>query len=206
MYIECEDTKRSTVVPTMRIRAGLLAVALAANLFVAAFFASSAHPCTCASVSPERQIKASDAVFSGEVVGIDENDLLQGAGLSLGKVTFDVRDAWKGASGNSIVVYGYGLEASCGIEFENDGSYLVYAHRSNGDAGKPLETSLCEGTKPLSDAETDLRVLGSPTTELPDTGGRPFQPSDGASFSVAVVAIVAAVGVLALRWGIRGPR
>jgi hypothetical protein len=196
------------VVPTVGIKARLLAVALVANLFVAAFLAPSAHACSCASVSPERQIKTSDAVFSGEVMETEEGGLVSPSdtGPPLGPVTLDVKDAWKGASENSIVVYGYGLEASCGIEFERGESYLVYAHRSNGEASKPLETSLCEGTKPMSDAGADLRVLGSPTTELPDTGGRAFQPGNGASFSVAVVAIIVAAGVLGLRWRVRGPR
>ena len=57
-----------------RTRAGLLAAALVVNLLlVGGPGASKAHACTCALVSTERQIKTSDAVFSGEVTRIEPN-------------------------------------------------------------------------------------------------------------------------------------
>jgi hypothetical protein len=56
----------------MRLRAGLLIAALVTNLFVAgAFDARAAYARSCAGGSPERQIKTSDAVFSGEVTRIE---------------------------------------------------------------------------------------------------------------------------------------
>ena len=175
----------------MRIRAGILIVALVANLFVAgAFDARVAYACTCAVVSLDKQIKMSDAVFSGEVVSIEPDKLARVAGPpSLGRVTFDVKESWKGVSEGAVAVYGHGPEASCGIEFEESRSYLVYAYRSNGES--PLQTDLCNSTRPLEHAGGDLRVLGPPEDPLPGTGGYGVSPPEGATplaFALLVLA------------------
>ena len=136
-------------------------------------------------------------MFSGEVVGIDENDLAPGPGPSLGKVTFDVSDVWKGVSEEPVAVYGQGPEASCGIDFERGESYLVYAYRSSGDGA--LETNLCDATKPLTEAERDLGVLGPPT--LPGTGGS-ILPIGDATTIVAAFALLALASTL-VAWRLR---
>jgi hypothetical protein len=188
---------------TVRIRASLLAAALVVNLFVAGFLnAPGAYACSCIFQPLEKEIRTSDAVFSGEVVNIDESDLSPGVGPRLGKVTFDVNESWKGMLGESVAVYGQGPEESCGIEFENDESYLVYAYRSNGDTSEPLETNFCDATKLLDEAGGDLQILGPPTTGLPDTGG-PAPLSRGASSSIAVAVLIALSGTLALRRWVR---
>ena len=185
-----------------RIRLGFLIFALAVNLLVAGTSnLRNAHACTCAPLGPlEEHLRTSDAVFSGEVMGIDENDLSPGPGPRLGKVTFDVSDVWKGVSEEPVAVYGQGPGASCGIDFEEGESYLVYAYRSNGDGGNLLQTDLCNGTKPLGAAERDLRVLAPPDAALPGTGGYMFTPI-GATIA-GVFTLLALAGTLVM-WRLR---
>ena len=186
-----------------RIRLGFLIFALAVNLLLAGTSnLRNAHACSCISVPLEEHLRTSDAVFSGEVVGIDENDLSPGAGPQLGKVTFDVSGVWKGASEEPVAVYGQGPEASCGIDFEEGESYLVYAYRSNGDGTNPLQTDLCNATKPLAAAERDLRVLGPPDTTLPGTGGYIFSPI-GASATIAAAFALLALASTFVVWRLR---
>jgi hypothetical protein len=185
-------------VSTVRIRAGILAVALVVNVFVAGTFgARSAHACSCAMVSLEKEIKMSDAVFSGEVASVEPDKVAPGVRPpSLGRVTFDVKEAWKGISGGSAAVYGQGPGVSCGINFDEGRSYLVYAYRSNGESS--LHTDLCTATKPLENADGDLRVLGSPEDPLPDTGGYGVSLLEGAATFVAVPALLVLACVLIL--------
>ncbi len=187
-----------------RIRLGFLIFALAVNLLVAGTSnLRNAHACSCVSVPLEKHLRTSDAVFSGEVVGIDENDLSPGPGPRLGKVTFDVSDVWKGVSKESVAVYGQGPEATCGIDFEEGESYLVYAYRSNGDGANLLQTDLCNETKPLEAAERDLRVLGPPDAALPGTGGYILPIGDVTTATFALLALASALVVWRLRRGER---
>jgi hypothetical protein len=198
----------------VRIRAGLLAVALVVNLFVAIVFAApSAHACSCAGIqTPAEGLRASDAVFSGEVVGLGAEDPQPRDGTPLGGVEFRVKESWKGVSDGAAIIYGQGegyfgearegdmvVVNSCAVTFEQGESYLVYAYRRGENAGGPLGTDICTATKPLADAEADLRVLGPPTTGLPDTGGPAPLRDRGAPSSVAVVVLIALAGTLALR-------
>jgi hypothetical protein len=186
-----------------RIRLGFLIFALAVNLLVAGTSnLRNAHACSCASVPLEKHLRTSDAVFSGEAVGIDENDLSPGAGPQLGKVTFNVSDVWKGVSEEPVAVYGQGPEATCGIDFEEGESYLVYAYRSNGDGANLLQTDLCNETKPLEAAERDLRVLGPPDATLPGTGGYVFSPVGDATTIAAAFALLALASALVV-WRLR---
>ena len=185
-----------------RVRLGVLIFALAVNLLLAgASNLRNAHACSCISLPLEKHLRSSDAVFSGEVVGVDENDLSPGAGPRLGKVTFDVSDVWKGVSEESVAVYGQGPGASCGLNFEEDESYLVYAYRSNEDG--PLETDLCNATKPLTEAERDLRLLGTPDATLPGTGGSILPIGDATTAAFVLLALASALVVWRLRRGER---
>lgn len=112
-----------------------LAVALVANsLLLGSTGAGEAYACSCAGgESTEEAFRSSTAVFSGKVKKVKgaspESTEAVNALLSLGPVTFEVQEAWKGVSGNSVVVYGQGLEASCGMDFDRGETYLVYAYR-----------------------------------------------------------------------------
>jgi hypothetical protein len=182
-------------------------VALIANLFVAgAFDARGAYACSCATVSLEKQIKTSDVVFSGEVESVEPGARSPGVfPPSLGRVNFSVKESWKGVSGETVEVYGHGPGASCGIDFDEGESYLVYAYRSGDDGRGSLQTGLCDATKQLEHADGDLRLLGPPEGHLPETGGYGASPSDRATIFAAVAALVVLAGALILGHRARNP-
>lgn len=190
-----------------------LAAALAANLLLAGGpGAGEAHACSCA-VMPEvdQELRASDAVFVGELERRGVRDPDPHDDVPLTGVEFSVKEYWKGAPGGSVVVYGQGegygtsyeedgktlvVENSCDFQFSRDGDYLVYATRSDG----LLEASTCGRTASLGNAGKDLRVLGPPEGSLPDTGGYGVSAFEGAMISATVLALA---GALALQRIIR---
>ena len=173
----------------------LLILALLGNLVLAAGpYAAGAHACSCAGTgSTEEALRRATAVFSGEVKEIGELPQ-EGEGLTpyLVPVTFDVKAAWKGVSGESVVVHGQGPGASCGLDFERGEMYLVFAGGTGRGGDGPLETGLCSATRQTSE-ETARNMLGPPET-LPKTGGVLFHSPDRKVHP----AFVAATGVLAL--------
>lgn len=180
-------------------RIAFLVCVLVANLALAGGpGARSAYACTCeAGISLEEELESSDAVFSGEVTSIEEDELAPGGGPPLGRVTFDVNESWKGVTEGTVSVYGQGDGNFCGLDFDPDKSYLVYAYRT----GDHLETGLCTATKPLAEAREDLRLLGPPTSSLPDTGGPepPGALGSRTASAVTVSALLVLAGALFLR-------
>ena len=180
-----------------RRRMWFLAVALVANsLLLGGTQAGEAYACTCAGTrSVEETLKKSAAVFSGEVVKAEEEPPEppdgNGSFLGLGPVTFKVEETWKGASEDSVTVYGQGPGVSCGMDFEKGETYLVYAYRSDGNLG----TDYCGRTKLLSFAGSDVGELNAARGSLPDTGGprvpSPFQATIAAGFVAVLLATAA---------------
>ena len=184
-----------------------MAVALVANLLlVGGPGASDAHACTCAIFPLEKEIRRADAVFSGEVQGIDGGVPAPGGGSIRGKIAIDVRESWKGVSAESVDVYGQGDGVNCYNQFERGETYLVYAARAEKKGDEYLKNIACGATKPLDDAGADLRLLGSPEGSLPDTGGYGASAFEGAAVSAAVFALLALAGKVALRRGMSRPR
>ena len=184
----------------------LLILALLGNLVLAAGpYAAGAHACSCAGTgSTEEALRRATAVFSGEVREI--GDLPQeGEGLtpSLAPVTFDVKAAWKGVSGESVVVHGQGPGPSCGLDFERGETYLVFAGGTGRGGDGPLETGLCSATRQTSE-ETARNMLGPPL----ETGGvSPGRAERGIEFRrVATTAalVLLAAGALFAGRAMRG--
>lgn len=183
-----------------RRRIWLLAVALIANsLLLGGPQAGEAYACSCAETRDVQEtFEKSAAVFSGEVVKAEEvspetSDPPDPGDPYLGPVTFEVDEAWKGASESSVVVYGQGLGVSCGMDFEKGETYLVYAYRS----GDNLGTDYCGRTKPLSFAGPEVDELNAARGSLPDTGG-PRVPAPLRA-TIAAVALLAAAALAARR-------
>ena len=127
----------------------LLILALLGNLVLAAGpYAGGAHACSCAgSWSTEEEFRRSTAVFSGEVVEVGKLPMEQGGPTDpgvplLAPVTFDVKGAWKGVTGATVVVHGQGPGPSCGLNFERGETYLVFAGDRGRSGDGPLETGL----------------------------------------------------------------
>ena len=176
-------------------RVWFLFAALVANFSLAGGpQAGEAYACSCAETRDVGEtFERSDAVFSGKVVKIDEEPPDEvGPFPFLGPVTFEVEEAWKGASESDVVVYGQGPAVSCGINFEKGGTYLVYAHRTDGR----LATDYCGRTKPLSFAGTDVSELNASRGSLPDNGGPGASPLEAAMAAAAVLSLLAAAAVV----------
>lgn len=146
----------------------------------------------------EESFEKSAAVFSGKVVKVEEAPSVppDGDDPFLGPVTFEVEEAWKGASEGSVVVYGQGPEAGCGRNFEEGETYLVYAYRTD----DYLATDYCGRTKPVELASSDLRELDAARGSLPDTGGPGASPLEamivtGVALSMLTAAALVSRGI-----------
>ncbi len=155
----------------MRMRAVSVLLALVMSLLLLTLDVGPAYACSCMDVPLKNDIRDADAVFSGEVRSIDEAPGV-GSGFMAapGRISFAVEDSWKGVTAETVDVYGQGDGANCYNIFEEGEAYLVYASRAKGDDA-PLKNVGCGETKPLAGAEPDLRLLGAPADELPETGG-----------------------------------
>jgi len=180
--------------PATRTRAGFLIVALAVNLVLAStLHVREARACSCTGgFSVQEELRDSDAVFWGEAVSVEKQGSTSSTPPFLGPVTFEVRESWKGASRERVIVHGQGLGASCGLDFDTGKTYLVFAYHVGKGGDGPLETGLCTSTAPLSDVGVAPAALGSPTAQLPDTGG-PEAWSLGADLTAAAVVVFASL-------------
>ena len=170
-----------------------------------------AFACSCAIFGNQKEmvesgLSSSDAVFSGEVVDFEKSPsdttMMEGTMFTImsprpATATLRVSDVWKGPERETLEVSTSSQETACGVPFEEGREYLVYAY-----GGQGLETDLCSQTKPLSEAGTDLAVLGdgekpkddSNDEALSDTSGG---VSAGAMAGLAGLALASAVLVVA---------
>jgi hypothetical protein len=134
-------------------------------------------------------------VFSGEVQSIDEK-ATAGSGVMAapGRIAFAVDDSWKGVTMETVDVYGQGDGVNCYNTFEEGEAHLIYASRAK-EANAPLKNVGCGETKPLEGAEADLRLLGPPAEELPETGGPWPSAAGGALLATGVLSVAAACAV-----------
>ncbi|MED4601332.1 hypothetical protein P9314_11520 [Paenibacillus validus] len=123
-------------------------------------WAAFPHPCaacSCAAVTPLQAAEHAAAVFEGKVLGIRETYDPYDESGAIGRryaVRLEVDSIRKGELPSEAIVY-TGFH-SCGIDFKQGETYLVYAQeRHPGE----LETHLCAGTKALTDARDDLALL-----------------------------------------------
>ena len=172
MYKIYEPGRRARLnVVAARMRAGSVLLALVMSLLLVTLDVGPAYACSCMDVPLKNDIRDSDAVFSGEVRSIDEEATVGGGIMAApGRISFAVEDSWKGVTTETVDVYGQGDGANCYNLFEEGEAYLVYASRAK-EADAPLKNIGCGETKPLAGAGEDLRLLGPPAGELPETGG-----------------------------------
>jgi hypothetical protein len=132
----------------------------------------TALACSCIMSGPPCQATwRSDVVFAGTVVST--TPIVTGSsGLRFPamQVTFNVDQAFLGASAGPLqVVTGMG-GGDCGYRFKPGVKYLVYANKNEGSSR--LTTGICSRTRPFSEAKEDLQYF---TTIGPsDTGGRVY--------------------------------
>ena len=136
-----------------------------------------ASACTCAmppgsqEERAERALAKSSAVFSGEVVAVEQGTATA-SGPGNDTVTLRASEVWKGPEQKALKVRTPSQGMACGNHFEEGREYLVYAYGK-----RDLATDICTETKPLSRAGADLAALGDgerPTGDggvLSDTSG-----------------------------------
>ncbi len=139
--------------------ASVTAVALV-SLGLLALLPDCASACSCALVGSQQErakqaLSDSTAVFSGEVVAV-EKEAATAYHPGTSKITLRVSEAWKGPAQETLEVSTPSQGSACGYPFKEGQEYLVYAYGKE----EPFEVDLCSGTKQLSDADADLRVLG----------------------------------------------
>ncbi len=118
------------------------------------FYSSTGLACSCLPPgTPQEELGKMDAVFTGKV--------LEGKGKfnSTTEVKFSVSETWKGVNTKEVVIYTAMDSAACGVYFEKDKEYLVYAHLEEGK----YTTYLCSRTAGLTNAQGDLKELGKGT-------------------------------------------
>ena len=119
---------------------------------------SAAYACSCmAPPAPKIALEKSAAVFVGQVASVEK-------GQYGNTFQFKVSKKWKGIDGDTASIVSASSSAACGINFDSDRDYLIYAFKTEGDP--QLRTNLCTRTKRLTDAAADLAELGEPTTRV----------------------------------------
>ncbi len=162
-------------------------VTTALILAVGATFISSpddAHACDFPEPPPpETALDDAAAVFSGEVISIEQVD--DDPGQQYIAATIDVDRSWKGVDSSPVVVETHQDEATCGFPFEEGESYLVYAYSE----GTPLTTALYHRTRLLERADEDLDALGT-GTEVTDQADEPANGDDDFNPGILILAAV----------------
>lgn len=111
---------------------------------------ADALACMCIDVPPLNALEEHDAVFEGRVISVDH----RGGELV---VELEVVQHWKGIETERATVRTAESSAACGVSFEVETSWLVYADRE-GDA---LTTGICSRTRRIEDAEADIAAFGA---------------------------------------------
>jgi hypothetical protein len=186
--------------------AGVAAVALIA-LGLVVLLPDCASACSCGGDAPFQVLaKGADAsaVFSGEVMNIEEGSSTRLYGMSVPsrRVTLQVSEVWKGPQTETLEVTTPRDGATCGYNFKEGQEYLVYAYGKE----EALKVDLCSQTRPLSRADEHLRVLGDGRSSgdgdvLSDTsGGFPRLDTVGMlGLAVAVVSWVLLMRLVRIR-------
>jgi hypothetical protein len=132
-------------------------------IVVTAATESESFACICMSSGPPCQAAwASDVVFTGTVLSIEAVEIKTWETVYPSKlVTFSIdRGFINSPSGSAEVMTGAG-GGDCGYRFTPGGTYLVYARK--GESSR-LSTSICSRTRPIEQAEEDIRYLTTVAT------------------------------------------
>ena len=164
----------------------------------------SALACPCPELpGPLTSLERSTAVFSGEVIYVDEEgDALPLTGAGTRRVDFRVDRAWKGIERIRIGVHTESSSAACGYAFTSGKEYLVYAYGDRGD----LLVSACSRTRTLVDVSAEeLAALGEPTFLPEDEDWPPLNLiAENPKSSLAALAALTGLAVICLVRKVQG--
>ena len=149
------------------------------------------YACSCVLPGPPDQALAeSGAVFSGTVTAVTRPANV--GGIAPVRVTFTVARVWKGPEEVTMIINTPDSSASCGVDFVENGEYLVYARNVEGT----FQATLCSRTTQLANAGEDLAALGegkAPTA--PAGGAEPPSALPAAGEAQATYLVPAALGM-----------
>lgn len=127
--------------------------ALAPILCLLALAPGRAEACSCVATTAEEAFEGHDAVFEGRVLEVRRSDDPAGATVAV----LEVVQHWKGIESERVEVSTPAQGSMCGVAFEVDTSWMIYAAR----AGDALTTGLCSRTRPMAEADEDRAFLGA---------------------------------------------
>jgi hypothetical protein len=171
----------------LSVVAGLSAVT---GLVVSAI---AAHACSCAPASEAKYFRLADVVFTGTL--IDRQEPPSRPEMSSGDpatLTFDVGRVHKGEAQRLQQVETAMWGASCGLEIEGSGPFLVYADHA--PDGATLTASLCGGTRAIADGGRSAFGESYPPVpggEVPDDSRADTKLAMVVGSAVAVVLVLA---------------
>jgi hypothetical protein len=190
--------------------AALASVILAVSSLVI-LLPECAYACQCSMLPgsqkerAERALSDSKAVFSGEVVDFEKSPfpttMMEGTMVTTmifprsATVTLRVSEVWKGPRQQTVQLTTDVADGiSCGYPFEEGQEYLVYAYGWR----QGLVADGCTETKRLSEAGTDLEVLGAGKKP---TGGGALSDTSGdvsvrAMFGLAGLVLAASLSMV----------
>jgi len=156
---------------------GLLALTSAALLAWTTAGATAQPACGCAAPAPADALARSTAVFEGTVLGAEAQE-------GVTRIRFSVTRTWRGPEREQLEVQTAG---GCGLSVAQGAAYLVYAT----GAADALQSDRCGGTKPMAEADPDLRVIGIGAVPVDppkkaDEGAQPEPPARGGCASCRI--------------------
>lgn len=124
------------------------------------FHSTKAYACSCAYSDAKEKLENYSAVFEGKVVNIGDAKSFSPYSQVRG-YTFAVERAWKGIKDKHVTIFSFdGGSESCGYQFSQNQTYIVYAMKDK-NKDNMLQTSLCSNNLLISEAEEDLKLLGT---------------------------------------------
>lgn len=188
---ESDPHSHEEFVPMSRPLAALASLVLAILGVVFLLPPQCVYACSCGGFEGsqreivERALSSSEAVFSGEVMDFEKGTDSSIYG-SIETVSLRVSEVWKGPERGTIQVSTPTQGSACGYPFKEGQEYLVYA-----DEGKQgLQVNACGPTKPLSEAQANLEVLGAGKNP---TGGEALSDTSGVVSAGAMVGVAGLV-------------
>jgi hypothetical protein len=157
----------------VRRTAALLVLGLLTALFVVGGPAGRAYACSCAESSPADAYADADAVFTGRLVqrSVDHPDWPTVSSADPARHVFDVEVVLKGTAHHRQAVFSSADGASCGLELDGEGPFVVFAQQVE----DRYRADLCGGTTALTpQLHSELAALSTSSARLlpgssPDT-------------------------------------
>ncbi|WP_145323865.1 hypothetical protein [Paenibacillus xylanexedens] len=164
---------------------------------LALFPGEKVYACSCVESDVQERLETYTTVFTGKVVKKGDSQQSKHDGI-LREYTFDVDTAWKGVSAKKMKIVGKdGGSDSCGIQFEKNQSYLIFASLDERD--NRLHTNLCSGNVPVEQAGDDLKLLGAGKVVSKEDFGE-ITDGRGEYFQLILYGTVILLAALAIVW------